>query len=136
MSRGWSIVFAKAPRPGLVKTRLVPPLDFDQAAAVYDAMLRDVLAATADRARRQDLESVLAFHPIDAVGEMVRRCPADYRLQEQQGQGLGERMANAFAEASAAGAPYAVLRGSDSPALGPAHYDQALECVRRAMMSH
>ena len=37
MSRGWLIVFAKAPRPGLVKTRMAPPLDLDQAAALYEA---------------------------------------------------------------------------------------------------
>ena len=51
VSRGWLSVFAKAPRPGRVKTRLVPPLSPEQAAALYDAMLADVLRASADFAR-------------------------------------------------------------------------------------
>lgn len=117
MSRGWLIVFAKAPRPGLVKTRMAPPLDLDQAAALYEAMLDDVLAASERFAEALDLEPVLAFHPADAEVELRARAPASYRMLLQRGAGLGERMANAFAEARAAGAPFALLRGSDSPAL-------------------
>lgn len=117
MSRGWLIVFAKAPREGLVKTRMSPPLSLAQAATLYDAMLSDVLEASAGFALALDLEPVLAFHPPDAVGEMLTRTPPAFRLQVQRGLGLGERMANAFAEAGAAGARIALLRGSDSPAL-------------------
>ena len=115
MSRGWLIVFAKAPRAGLVKTRLSPPLTLEQAALCYDAMLGDVLEATLEDAARLDLEPVLAFHPPDAVPDMLKRAPAGYRLCHQRGRDLSERMANAFAEAGAAGAALAVLRGSDSP---------------------
>lgn len=125
MSRGWLIVFAKAPRPGLVKTRMSPPLSLDQATALYDAMLADVLQASARFAAEFDLEPVLAFHPPDAVGEMLGRTPSAFRLQIQKGLGLAERMANAFAEATAAGAPFALLRGSDSPGLESAHIEAA-----------
>lgn len=117
MNRGWLIVFAKAPRPGLVKTRLCPPLDFDQAAAFYEAMLDDVLAESARWADRFDLEPLLFFHPPDGLTELLRRTPPGFRLQEQRGEDLSTRMANAFAEAAAAGAHLALLRGSDSPAL-------------------
>lgn len=125
MSRGWLIVFAKAPRPGLVKTRMAPPLSLEQASWLYEAMLADVLDASADFAAEFDLEPVLAFHPPDAVGEMIGRTPPAFRLQVQRGEGLAERMANAFAEAAAAGAPFALLRGSDSPALGRAQIEAA-----------
>lgn len=120
MSRGWLIVFAKAPRAGLVKTRLSPPLTLEQAALIYDAMLADVLEATLDDARRLDLEPALFFYPEDAVAEMLARAPAGMRLHHQRGHDLAERMANAFAEADAAGAACAVLRGSDSPGLSHA----------------
>ena len=125
MSRGWLIVFAKAPRPGLVKTRMSPPLSLDQATGLYEAMLADVLQASARFAAEFDLEPVLAFHPPDAVGEMLGRAPSVFRLQIQKGLGLAERMANAFAEASAGGAPFALLRGSDSPGLEAAHIEAA-----------
>ena len=125
MTRGWLIVFAKAPRPGLVKTRMAPPLNLGQAARLYEAMLADVLDASARFAAALDLEAVLAFHPPDAVAEMIGRTPPGFRLQVQRGVGLAERMANAFAEAAAAGAPFAILRGSDSPGLEKAHIEAA-----------
>lgn len=127
MSRGWLIVFAKAPRPGLVKTRMSPPLSLDECAEVYEAMLADVLDASAGFAAALDLIPVLAFYPPDAVAELIGRTPPGYRLQVQFGEDLGERMANAFAEAAAAGAPRVLLRGSDSPALDGSVFESAMD---------
>ncbi len=126
MSRGWFIVFAKAPRPGLVKTRLSPPLTLEQSALLYREMLIDVLEASLRFARALDLEPVLAFHPPEAATEILECVPAGFRLQRQHGDGLGERMANAFAEAAAAGAERILLRGSDSPAVAGAIFDEAM----------
>lgn len=126
MSRGWLIVFAKAPRPGLVKTRMSPPLTLDQAAELYEAMLADVLDASLRFAKTLDLLPVLAFYPPDAAEEFIGRAPAGYRLQAQEGCDLADRMANAFAEAAAAGAERILLRGTDSPTL-------ALEIHQAAM---
>jgi rSAM/selenodomain-associated transferase 1 len=126
LSRGWLIVFAKAPRIGLVKTRMSPPLTLEQAAELYDAMLVDVLEASADFAFGLDLTPVLAFYPPNAASELIGRAPPGYRLQAQWGANLGERMANAFAESAAAGADRILLRGSDSPALGRSVVEAAL----------
>ena len=79
--------------------------------------LSDVLEASREDAERLDLEPVLAFYPEDAAVEMLHRAPSGFRLSRQRGHDLPDRMANAFAQAEAAGAPYAVLRGSDSPLL-------------------
>ena len=127
MRRPQLIVFAKVPRPGFVKTRLTPPLSAEQAALVYEAMLGDVLELTDAFARDRGLERVLAFTPAEAVGAMLPRTPPGYRLQAQRGLGLAERMANAFAECDAAGAPWALLRGSDSPGLGGEHLEEAID---------
>lgn len=126
MSRGWFIVFAKAPRPGLVKTRLCPPLSPEQAATFYRAMLGDVLVSSLRFAKALDLEPVLAFHPPGGEAEMLAESPTDYRLHVQRGLDLSDRMANAFAEAGAAGAPLALLRGSDSPVLSFSQVNAAL----------
>ncbi len=117
MSRGWLSVFAKAPQPGRVKTRLVPPLSPEQAAALYDAMLADVLRASADFANRLGFEPVLHFDPPEAMSELADRAPGDYRLLPQRGHGLAERMANAFEQGAACGVSRMLLRGSDSPGL-------------------
>lgn len=117
MSRGWLSVFAKAPRPGRVKTRLSPPLSPEQAAGLYAAMLVDVLRASAAFARELGLEPVLHFDPPDAQVELERCAPAGYRFRPQRGRGLAARMANAFEEAAAEGVERVLLRGSDSPGL-------------------
>jgi glycosyltransferase A (GT-A) superfamily protein (DUF2064 family) len=103
VSRGWLSVFAKAPQ--------------ESAAALYAAMLADVLVASVAFAQRLGLSPVLHFDPPDAQAEFERVAPAGYRLRPQRGSGLAERMANAFDEAAAEGAERMLLRGSDSPGL-------------------
>ena len=112
---------------GLVKTRLSPPLSLDQCALLYEAMLADVLETSSRFCGDLDLEPRLAFHPPDAVRELIHLAPPGFCLQPQRGPGLGERMANAFAESAASGAPFTLLRGSDSPGLGRVQIESALE---------
>lgn len=114
---GAIVVFAKVPRPGLVKTRMCPPLDPEEAARLYTAMLEDVLEVTLHMARSLDLAPVLTVHPADGLAELAHRAPSGYRIVAQRGHDLSERMAWAIAEAAAAGASPILIRGSDSPAL-------------------
>ena len=116
-SAGAIVVFVKAPRAGLVKTRMSPPLSPDEAAELYSHMLDDVLAATADVARSLNLDPIVTVHPADACYEIASYCPPDFRVIAQRGHDLGERMAWATAEAAATGARRILLRGSDSPTL-------------------
>lgn len=126
MSRGWLIVFAKAPRAGLVKTRMSPPLSLEVCAQLYDEMLVDVLNASGRFSAQLDLMPVLAYYPADAHGELAHRAPPGFRLQVQYGAGLGERMDHAVAEAAAAGVDRILVRGSDSPALSFACLEAAM----------
>lgn len=115
---GAIVVFAKQPRPGLVKTRMTPPLSFEEASALYSHMLDDVLEATCSIAQQLALEPVLALHPAEAVPEMSRRVPPGFRVVVQRGQDLSRRMVWAAAEVAAGGASPILLRSSDSPTLG------------------
>lgn len=82
------LVIAKAPEPGRVKTRLCPPLTPQQAAELAEAALRDTLeAVSASPARRRVL--VLAGEP----GEWL---PEGFEVVRQFGDGLDDRLANAF----------------------------------------
>jgi rSAM/selenodomain-associated transferase 1 len=123
---GVLVVFAKAPRPGRVKTRMCPPLSPVEAAEFYAAMLADVLEASAVVAAQLDLEPVLAAHPPEALGELARRAPPPYRVVPQRGGDLGQRMDCAVREAAAGGARRILLRGSDSPGLEPSRVAAAL----------
>lgn len=103
-----------------------PPLTLDECAELYQAMLADVLDASIDFAERLDLIPVLSFHPPNGVSELIGCVPPGMRMQVQRGADLGERMANAFAEAAAAGADRILLRGSDSPALERSLFESAM----------
>ena len=127
--RGVIIVFAKAPRPGQVKTRMSPPLTPEQAAGLYSQLLLDVLEVTGELAPRLELEPVLAVHPPEACAELADLAPTPFRVVPQRGASLSQRMAHAVAEAAAAGARRILLRGSDSPLLDEAIVKRALAAL-------
>jgi uncharacterized protein len=56
-------VMAKSSVPGLTKTRLVPPLTYDEAAAFNTAFLQDVAANIAAAAQMADISAYMAFGP-------------------------------------------------------------------------
>jgi hypothetical protein len=126
------VVFAKAPRPGSVKTRMTPTLRPEAAADFYRCMLEDVLEASAGAARTLGAELVLAVQPPEAVRELVGLAPGEFRVVAQRGPDLGRRMEWAVAEAAAGGARAVVLRGSDSPALGASAFSAALAALDEA----
>ncbi len=132
MSAGAIVVFAKAPQPGRVKTRLTPPLTKRQAAELYAALLRDVLEATAQIARDLALEPVLAIYPRDRCRAIAREAPAAFRVVAQRGADLAQRMSWAAREIAAAGLGPILLRGSDSPILDGERVREALGALEEA----
>lgn len=129
--RGVIIVFAKHPEAGQVKTRLCPPFTPQQAAAFYEALLRDVLESTARAGRTLGLSLRLALHPPAAVEEWAARAPA-FAVLPQRGANLAARMEDAAARAFADGCAPVFLRGSDSPALPPGTLRAARNALRNA----
>jgi len=125
-------VFAKAPLPGLVKTRMTPPLSAELAAELYAALLDDVLEETAAAAPALGLEPVLAVHPPETVRMLAARAPVAFRVIAQRGSDLGARMSHAVAEAAAGGFDPIILRGSDSPALTASTLREAVDRLARA----
>lgn len=128
-ARGVLIVFAKAPRPGLVKTRMCPPLSPEQAAELYGCMLDDVLESSAEVASSLALDAVIAVHPPDALAELADRVPTPFRVIGQSGDGLAARMDHAVRQACAAGYSRVIVRGSDNPAVADAHVRASLELL-------
>ncbi len=110
------IVFAKVPEPGRVKTRLCPPLQPAEAAALYDAFLRDALDRYAALGIAPGGPTVRLYldAPDRAPSDLV---PAGVTVLRQRGRDLGERMLYAFVETFAAGHPRAVIVGTDHPTL-------------------
>ena len=111
------LVIAKAPVPGRVKTRLCPPCTPEQAAELAQAALRTrwTPPRRAARGRR-----VLVLD--GAPGAWL---PGGFEVVAQRGDGLAERLADAFEDA---GEP-ALLVGMDTPQVTPALLDAALEAL-------
>jgi rSAM/selenodomain-associated transferase 1 len=106
------IVFLKHPEPGAVKTRLVPTLGAEVAAAVYRALAEEVLRATVPR--RGEYETLVFFDPPGA-GEAIRAWLPGLRLFAQSAGDLGSRMTAAFARAFERGARRVAIIGTDTP---------------------
>lgn len=99
------IVIAKEPRPGHAKTRLIPDLGAEGAAAVAAACLADTLHAVADAsATRRVL--VLDGEPGDWLPD------AGFEILPQRSGDLDVRLAAAFEDS---GAAPALLVGMDTP---------------------
>lgn len=115
-------VMAKAPRPGQVKTRLVPPLTPQQAADLYRCFLLDTL----DTLRRvSGAEATVAYAPADAEAELARLAPDLPRVPQGEGD-LGARMRGVADTLLARGLDGVVLVGADAPSLPAAYLDLAV----------
>lgn len=102
------IVMAKKPEPGRVKTRLVPRLGEEGAAALAEAMLGDTL----DRIWEANLSGWLYLDAGD--GELPEEVGA-FPVRRQKGRSLGERVANAVVERWTAGDEGVIVLGMDAP---------------------
>ena len=108
-----ALVVAKAPVPGLAKTRLAATIGNAAAADLAAASLLDTLDAVsaADVDRRV---VALTGTLVDAArAEELTRALASFTVIPQRGDGLGERLANAHADAATTGATLQI--GMDTP---------------------
>jgi rSAM/selenodomain-associated transferase 1 len=132
MSRRILALFAKAPFPGQVKTRLATEISLESAAALYEAMLLDILD---QHGAERDCARALWFAPADARAWFERNAPAGYRLLPQSGAGLAERMAALFRFHADEGFDRIVLRGTDSPTLPLERVEQAFAALEFAELA-
>jgi uncharacterized protein len=107
-------VMARAPQPGQVKTRLVPPLSHERAAELYRCLLLDKLQQVAEI---PGIDPYLAYTPIEARSSMLTVLPDSFTLIPQAGSTLGDRLHRLSAILLERGHPAVFLIDSDSPTL-------------------
>ncbi|HEX9454413.1 MAG TPA: TIGR04282 family arsenosugar biosynthesis glycosyltransferase, partial [Candidatus Binatia bacterium] len=107
-------IMAKAPVAGRVKTRLVPPLSYEQAAELYRALLLDQLANLKNVTAA---ERYIAYAPDDVEALMRDLGGANFQYLPQRGDDLGARMEYLFSDLQSRGHSRIILIGSDLPAL-------------------
>jgi hypothetical protein len=118
------IVIAKAPRPGLCKTRLEPVLGAEGCATLQAA-----LVTRAARWAAQVGDPYVVFTPADAEEEMAALAPGATLVPQVNGD-LGDRLAAAFRHVLERHPGPVILIGVDTPQLGPAHAEAALADLR------
>lgn len=114
------VVFAKAPIPGQVKTRLCPALMPDEAATLHGSFVLDTVERTKAAVGRFNLpvDRFLACAPSSTHPFFkVMEARHGVRLIDQEGDDLGQRMAGVFDRLFAQGYRSVVLVGTDVPSL-------------------
>jgi uncharacterized protein len=110
-------IMAKASAPGRTKTRLVPPLTFEQAAALNTAFLQDMAANLLLAGSHAAIAGYAAFAP--AGSEQFFRCtlPSPISLIDACLPNFGDCLLRTIEEIFARGHTSAVVLNSDSPTL-------------------
>jgi uncharacterized protein len=123
------VVFAKAPIPGQVKTRLCPPLTPDEAATLHGSFILDTLERTkaAVAKLRLSFDRYLACAPSSTlVFFQIMEERQGVTLIDQVGEDLGARMGHTVESLLAKGYQRVIIIGTDIPSLPLDHYKQAL----------
>lgn len=120
------MIFAKAPVPGKVKTRLIPALGKAGAANLHTQLLHHTLQTVA----RVETVDVQLYAQPDTRHAVFEECADAYTLslKTQQGKDLGERMATAFAE-NLAVYEKVIIVGCDCPSLTTLHFQNAITAL-------
>lgn len=122
------LLIARRPEPGRAKTRLTPHLSRAQAAALYDAFLKDSL----DTCQSVPGVSLFVLYAPARSSEYFRALAPGFALMPQRGRDLGQRLHNAFTCCFAAGFRQAAVLASDSPTLPAGHVACAFSLLDEA----
>jgi uncharacterized protein len=110
-------IMAKASAPGRTKTRLVPPLSAEQAAAINTAFLQDMAANLVTAGSHAAIVGYAAFAPAGSEDFFRRILPPTIGLIDACLSNLGECLLHTIKEIFARGHTAAVVLNSDSPTL-------------------
>lgn len=127
------VVMARYPQRGTTKTRLARTIGDDAAIELYRAFLADLAQKFVHRS--YDLHWFYAPAWIDYAAFLDALVPSltpSMRYFPQQGEGLDERLHNAFLTTYRQGYRNTIVIGSDSPHIRPAIVSQAYEALDHA----
>ena len=115
----------KEPRAGQVKTRLMPPLTLEEAAALNICFLRDMTASIAMTTAQEAARGVAIYTPAGAASAYADILPPGFHLVPQRGELLGERLIFALEDLFQLGFESVCLINSDSPTVPPQTFSAA-----------
>jgi rSAM/selenodomain-associated transferase 1 len=119
------VIMAKAPKPGMVKTRLTESLPAPAVTALYRCLLEDTLAL----ARSLTSVEVAVMCPEPDQDELAQLLGNTVEVVAQKGEGLAAGLTSVFRHFTAAGRQRVIAFNSDSPHLAPSALDSAFEIL-------
>lgn len=119
------LFFVKYPAVGRVKTRLAKQLGRKTASDLYKNFVNDILAML----NNLNVSLKIFFAPPDTKKQIQQWLGEKYSYAPQIGQGLGQRMKNAFLQAFSEGFKSVIIIGSDSPDLPADFINRALSVL-------
>lgn len=120
------VIMAKAPRPRHVKTRLLPQISPDQAAALYRCFLEDTLALAR---RLRDVHIALMCPAADCADVASSIADRSIHVAAQAGEGLAAGLTSVFREFAATAFDRIVAFNVDSPHIPAAYLESAFEAL-------
>lgn len=119
------VIMAKAPKLGMVKTRLARSLPPPVVTGLYRCLLEDTMALA------QSLGSieVAIMCPASDLDDLAGLAGNEVRLVAQTGEGLAAALTSVFAQFTGPGRQRIIAFNSDSPHLPPSVLERAFEAL-------
>jgi len=124
------ILFTRYPEPGRTKTRLIPALGAQGAAALQRRMSETIVDKMAEFAANYPVNPEIRY-TAGTPQAMEDWLSSDIPCLDQGEGDLGDRLRRAFSQAFSQGAQAVVVIGADCPGLGPALFAQAFAALER-----
>ena len=119
------VIMAKAPTPGMVKTRLAQSLSAGAVSQLYRCLLEDTL----ELARSLGSVEVAIMCPASDVEELARVAQGAAKVVGQKGQGLAAGLTSVFAHFAVGGRQRVIAFNSDSPHLAASILEGAFDAL-------
>jgi rSAM/selenodomain-associated transferase 1 len=114
------VIMAKEPRVGLTKTRLCPPLTLDEAARLYEALLRDSISLANGLV---GIDLAIAVTPPESIAYFKNISPPDTLLMPVECIDIGDCLTQVLGNLLDMGYPSALAFNADGPSV-PQEYIQ------------
>ena len=119
------VIMAKAPKPGMVKTRLMENLPAPAVTALYSCLLEDTLALVTLLTNVE----LAVMCPESDQDELTRLLGNTVEVVAQKGEGLAAGLTSVFRHFTAAGRQHVIAFNSDSPHLPASVLESAFEIL-------
>src|SRR5258706_15975201 len=119
------VIMAKAPKPGMVKTRLTESLPSPAVTALYRCLLEDTLALATSLTNVE----VAVMCPKSDQEELAHIFGKTVQVVPQKGEGLAAALTSVFRHFTAAGRQHVIAFNSDSPHLARPVLESAFEML-------